>query len=69
MVIGGLVFATLGGLVWLIGRAFPDFRFGRLPGDIVVERPGFGFYFPVTTLILVSAVVTLVMWLIALVRK
>ncbi|MDZ7629171.1 MAG: DUF2905 domain-containing protein [Parvularculaceae bacterium] len=33
---------------------------GRLPGDIVIEREGFAFYFPVTTMILVSVVATVV---------
>lgn len=36
---------------------------GRLPGDIVIEREGFSFYFPVTTMILVSAVLTAIGWL------
>jgi len=35
--------------------------FGRLPGDIRVERPGFRFYFPITTMILVSVVLSLLM--------
>jgi hypothetical protein len=34
--------------------------FGRLPGDIRIERPGFTFYFPLTTMIVVSAVLSLV---------
>ena len=36
---------------------------GRLPGDIVVQRPGFSFYFPVVTCLLVSVVLTLLFWL------
>ena len=36
---------------------------GRLPGDVVVERGNFTFYFPVATSILVSIVLTLVLWL------
>jgi hypothetical protein len=36
---------------------------GRLPGDIAIERDGFSFYFPVTTMILVSAVLTAIGWL------
>lgn len=32
---------------------------GRLPGDIVIEREGFAFYFPLTTMILISVVVTI----------
>lgn len=35
--------------------------FGRLPGDIRVERPGFRFYFPITTMILISVVLSLLM--------
>lgn len=36
---------------------------GRLPGDIHIERDGFQFFFPITTGLLISAVVTLVLWL------
>ena len=39
-------------------------RLGRLPGDIVVEHQNFSFYFPITTGLLISAVLTLVLWLI-----
>lgn len=37
---------------------------GRLPGDIRVERPNFRFYFPITTMILLSLVLSLVIFLI-----
>lgn len=33
---------------------------GRLPGDIVIERPGFTFFFPITTMVLVSLVLSLI---------
>lgn len=69
MVLGGLGLAVLGGLVWLVGAAFPGFRFGRLPGDIVVERPGVGIYFPITTMILVSVVLSLVLWIVGALRR
>ncbi len=36
---------------------------GRLPGDIHIERDGFHFFFPITTGLLISAVITLVLWL------
>lgn len=36
---------------------------GRLPGDILIERESFRFYFPLTTSILVSLALTLVLWL------
>ena len=53
---------VLGVLLLLIGLGWPwlsRLPVGRLPGDIVIERPGFRFYFPITTTILVSLVVTL----------
>ncbi|HHQ42322.1 MAG TPA: DUF2905 domain-containing protein [Chromatiales bacterium] len=37
---------------------------GRLPGDIVIERDGFRLYIPLMTSLLVSLVLTLVLWLI-----
>jgi hypothetical protein len=36
---------------------------GRLPGDIRIERDGFTFYFPLMTGLLVSAVITLILWI------
>lgn len=36
---------------------------GRLPGDFSVQKPGFSFYFPLTTSIVLSLVVTLLFWL------
>ena len=35
----------------------------HLPGDIVIDRPGFKFFFPITTVLIVSAVVSLIAWL------
>ncbi|HTW74714.1 MAG TPA: DUF2905 domain-containing protein [Steroidobacteraceae bacterium] len=55
---------VLGVLLLLIGLGWPwlsRLPLGRLPGDIVIERPGFRFYFPITTLIIVSLVVTLLL--------
>lgn len=55
------------GLLWLLfGKALP---FGRLPGDISVERGGFRFYFPLATCIVLSVVLSLVMYVIRLFLK
>jgi len=57
---------VLGLTIALIGLAWPwlaKLPIGRLPGDIVVDRPGFRFYFPLTTMIVVSIVLTLILWL------
>lgn len=43
---------------------------GRLlPGDIVIQRPGFTFVFPVVTSIVLSAILTLILWLLAAWRR
>ncbi len=47
------------GLGWSWFRQVPLFR---LPGDIVIERPGFRLFFPITTMLLISALVSLVAW-------
>jgi hypothetical protein len=46
------------GLIWQFGARFLP-ALGHLPGDIVIERDNFRFYFPITTMILVSVVLTL----------
>ena len=61
LVILGLVIATIG-LVWLLAPSLP--WLGRLPGDIVIERGNGRFYFPVTTCIIVSLLLSGLMWLI-----
>ncbi len=37
--------------------------FGRLPGDVVVRRPGFTFAFPIVTCLLLSLLLTLLLWI------
>ncbi|HEU4487028.1 MAG TPA: DUF2905 domain-containing protein [Povalibacter sp.] len=57
---------VLGIVIVLIGVAWPwisRLPLGRLPGDIVVERPGFRFFMPITTMIIASLVLTLLLWL------
>ena len=54
----------IGLLVVLIGLAWPwlsRMPLGRLPGDILIVRPGFRFYFPLTTMIIVSIIVTVLL--------
>jgi hypothetical protein len=60
LIIAGVVLIAVGiAWPWLVKLGL-----GRLPGDIHIERDGFDFYFPLTTGILVSAVVSLILWLI-----
>lgn len=60
----GLLLAAVGGLLLLADR-FPWLRLGRLPGDVAIEREGFRLYAPIATSLLVSAVVSLVLWLLS----
>lgn len=56
---------TVGVVLVILGIAWPwlaKLGLGRLPGDIRVERDGFTFYFPITTGIVVSLVLSLVLW-------
>ena len=57
----GLVLVAAGLLVTFAGRL--PFRLGRLPGDIAIHGKNTSFYFPVVTCILVSVLLSLVMWL------
>ena len=65
LIVVGLVMAGLGLLLY-VAPSVP--LLGRLPGDIRVERPGFRFYFPITTCLLVSAILSGVFWLVARMR-
>ncbi|MCG8047652.1 MAG: DUF2905 domain-containing protein [Candidatus Thiodiazotropha endolucinida] len=58
---GLAITALLLGLLWPWIDKIP---FGRLPGDIVVEWENFRFYLPLTSMLLVSALITLILWLI-----
>ena len=61
LVVIGLSLAVLGGLIWLGGKM--NLPLGRMPGDIRIDRENFKFYFPLTTCLLFSAVLTLILWL------
>ena len=50
-------------VVGLLTYASVRFGLGRLPGDIVIDRDGFVLYLPITTSILVSLLLSLILWL------
>ena len=62
LIILGIVIAVIGVMLTL-GERLP-IRFGRLPGDIVIRGKNSVFYFPLMTSILLSVVLTVVMWLV-----
>jgi hypothetical protein len=51
---------VVAGLLWPWLKKLHLFR---LPGDIVIDRPGFKFFFPITTMLIVSVVLSIVAWL------
>ena len=57
LIVGGIVLILLG----LAAQAGMLSWFGRLPGDIRIERPGFTLYLPITTMLVVSAVVSILL--------
>ena len=59
LIILGIALLVIG-LTWPWVSRLP---LGRLPGDIIIDRPSFRFYLPVTTMIIVSVVLSLILWL------
>jgi hypothetical protein len=58
LLVAGLVLVLMA-IAWpLVSRYF-----GRLPGDVVVRRPGFTFVFPIVTCLLLSLLVTFLLWI------
>ncbi|MBN2366388.1 MAG: DUF2905 domain-containing protein [Calditrichaeota bacterium] len=56
------IFITIIGLVLFLGHKIP--LIGRLPGDILIQRKNFTFYFPVTTLIIINLIILLIVYLV-----
>jgi len=57
---------TIGLLLVIVGLLWPwlsKLGLGRLPGDIVIERGNSSFYFPIVTCLLISVVLSVVLWL------
>jgi hypothetical protein len=58
---------VIGLLIVIIGLFFPyisKIPLFRLPGDIVIEKPNFKFYFPIVSMILISILLSLIFWII-----
>lgn len=60
IVIIGIVVVVIGLIVWLAGDKFG--WFGQLPGDIRVEKKNVRFYAPITSMLLISILLSLLMW-------
>lgn len=61
------ILITLGILLIIVGLMWPLIQkigLGHLPGDIVLKNKNFTFYFPIVTCIIVSIIISLILWLI-----
>jgi hypothetical protein len=61
LIITGLLLVAAG-LIISFAPKLPTWL-GRLPGDIQIKRANFSFYFPLATCLLISAIISLIMWL------
>ncbi len=59
LVITGIIILIVG-LLWPWLGKIP---LGRLPGDIIIDKPGYKIYIPITTMILISIVISVVLWI------
>jgi hypothetical protein len=60
------ILITIGVGLVIIGLLWPWFGklpFGRLPGDILINRPNLKVFFPITTMLLVSIIVSIILWI------
>ncbi len=62
LIIAGILLVICGLILYFFGNKFS--WLGRLPGDIRVEKENFRFYFPITTMILLSVVISLILYII-----
>lgn len=59
------ILITLGLVILIAGIAWPildKLPLGRLPGDIIIDKPGMKVYIPITTMILVSLIISVILW-------
>jgi spore maturation protein SpmB len=57
----GLIIVLIGTLMYFLGNKFS--WIGRLPGDIRIEKENFKLYFPITTLLIISILTNVVIWI------
>jgi len=61
LIVAGIALVAAG-VVWLLLPSVP--WLGRLPGDLAIERENFRFYFPLATCLLLSVLLTGLLWLV-----
>lgn len=67
LIVAGVCLAAVG--AWFVFGGRAPFRLGRLPGDIAYHGRHGGFYFPIVTCIVLSLLLTLILWLVNIFRR
>ena len=60
------ILIVLGAVILVIGLAWPMVKklpIFRLPGDIIIDRPGFKFFFPITSMLIISLLISVIAWI------
>jgi hypothetical protein len=68
LVVTGVALVLIG-LLLMAGSKFSFFGLGRLPGDIAYKGKKFQFYFPIVTCLVLSVLVTLLLWLVSFLKR
>ena len=66
-IIAGLIIVSVGVLIMFLSKT--NIPIGRLPGDIIIHKKNFTFYFPLTTSIVLSILLSLLFYIISMFRK
>jgi len=67
LVIVGIIVIIIGLIIWFGSNKFG--WFGNLPGDIRVEKKNYSFYIPLTTMLLISVVLSVIIWIVGKILK
>lgn len=68
LVIFGVVLIAMG-LLLMLGSRFSFLGLGKFPGDVAYKGRNFAFYFPIVSCLLISALLTLILWLISYLNR
>lgn len=63
LIFTGILLIIAGIVIWFIGSKFPNVK--QLPGNLFIQKKNFSFYFPITTCIVLSVILSLIVYLIS----
>jgi hypothetical protein len=66
VIVIGIVIVVVGSILWFFGK-LPFL--GKLPGDIMIKKDNFSFYFPITTAVLISVILSIIITLVSNIKR